>query len=279
MTRPIRRSATRRPTRNNGNGREVKELGAKPVGSIKKARNHAFYGRAGTGKTTLAATWPKPILYLDIRDEGTDSIADIEGVDVKEITSFEEVEDVYWWLIQNPTKYKTVVWDTVTMLQQIIVEEISSSKNLKGKAAGDWGTMTKQDWGTVASGMKTWITNFRDLPMEVIFLAQDRVFNAGEDDDAEGILDPEVGPRLSPSVMSHLCAAVDVIGNTFVRERIIKKKVDGRTKTTRRIEYCLRLGPTSTYITKIRKPKSVELPTFLVDATYEDIIDVIKGEN
>lgn len=249
-------------------------------GSKQKGRSWVFYGRAGSGKTTLAGTFPGPVLFLDCKDDGDDSVSDVKGAKVMDITCWEDLEQAYWWLVQNPGKYKTVVIDTVTQLQQIVVEEIAERKNLKNKAAGDWGTMTKSDWGDVASRLKTWITNFRDLDMEVVFLAQDRTFNVGEEGDTDGMLDPEVGPRLSPSVMSHLCAAVSVIGHTFIRSRIVKSKIKGKMSQEKEIkEYCIRLGPSASYITKFRKPKAVSLPDFLVDPTYEEILETIKGAN
>lgn len=252
----------------------------KKASEINRPRSWVFYGRAGSGKTTLSGTFPGPILLLDCKDEGTDSVADVKGIDVMEVHEWEDLEHAYWWLVQNPGKYKTVVIDTVTQLQQIVVEEIGAKKAEKsGKAVGDWGTMTKGDWGDVASRLKTWITNFRDLPMEVVFIAQDRVFNVDEEGSDDGMIDPEVGPRLSPSVMSHLCAAVSVIGHTFIRSRVIKQKVKGRTREKEVKEYCLRLGPSASYITKFRKPKKVSLPDFLIDPNYEDILETIKGEN
>lgn len=227
----------------------------------------------------MLGSFPGPVLLLDVRDEGTDSISDVKNLDVMEIANWEDLEQAYWWLKQNPTKYKTVGIDTVTMLQQLVVEEIGQKKNLKKRVAGDWGTMTKSDWGDVASRLKTWITNFRDLPMEVVFIAQDRVFNVGEDDSTEGMIDPEMGPALSPSAMKHLCAAVSVIGHTFIRSRTIKDKVKGVTREKEVTEYCLRLGPSASYITKFRKPKQIALPNFLIDPTYEELLETIKGTN
>mgnify|MGYP006290885279 CR=1 FL=1 len=245
---------------------------------MNKPRSWVFYGRAGSGKTTLAGSFPQPILLLDCKDEGTDSVSDIDGIDVMEIQEWPDLEHAYWWLVQNPDHYKTVVIDTITQLQQIVVEEVGSRKAEKaGKTAGDWGTMTKGDWGDIASRLKTWITNYRDLPLETVFIAQDRVFNSDEESSEDGMIDPEVGPRLSPSVMSHLCAAVSVIGNTFVRTRTAKVKVKGRTREKEVTEYCLRLGPSASYITKLRKPKQVELPNFLVDPSYGEILKTIKG--
>jgi len=253
-----------------------------PVRKASKLHPHrawAIYGRAGSGKTTLAGSFPSPVLLLDCRDQGTDSVSDVKGLDVMEVNSWQDFEDAYWWLVQNPGKYKTVVIDTITQLQQIVVEEIAGAKAArKNKVAGDWGTMTKSDWGNLSSRLKTWITNYRDLPMEVVFIAQDRVFNVDEEGSDDGMIDPEVGPRLSPSVMTHLCAAVSIIGNTFLRSRTVKTKVRGRTREKEVAEYCIRLGPSPSYITKFRKPKDITLPSFLIDPTYEDILATIKGD-
>lgn len=271
------------PVKKNRDDDDDELPGVKKVGDIKRTRSTVLYGRSGTGKTTLAADFPKPMLYLDVKDEGTDSIADIEGVFVKEIEEPDDIDEVLLWLLRHPKKYKTIVIDTMSQLQEMTVDEVAKSakKKLKGKRAGDFGTLTKQDWGVVSSRMKSWIIDFRDLPMEVVFIAQDRTFNFGDDestdDDAE-VLSPEVGPRLMPSVTSVLNAAVSTIGNTFIRIRYVKKKVDGKTKVTEKKEYCLRLGPSPLYVTKVRKPKSISAPDFIVDPTYEDIQDVINGD-
>jgi hypothetical protein len=248
----------------------------------------AFYGRSGTGKTTVAGTFPTPILYLDVKDKGTDSILGVEGIDILQINTWDEFEDAYWWLKANPGKYQTLVIDTITNLQQVVVDEISTkgkkNKGGKGRDAGDWGTMTRRQWGDVASRMKTWITNVRDLDINVVFIAQHRVFNFVDDDDAneddDATLTPEVGPRLSPSVADHLNAQVSTIGNTFIRRRFTEdKKVRNKVVKGKEItEYCMRLGPNPIYITKLRKPKNIEPPSILVDPSYEDIIALVKGE-
>lgn len=254
------------------------------MADIKKSKSFVLYGRSGTGKTTLAASFPKPILYLDVRDEGTDSISDVEELFVREVASFEDFEDTYWWLKENDGgKYKTVIIDTVSQLQQIVVEEKSASKKKRGgKPAGEWGSMTRGDWGDVAALMKEWLINYRDLSslgINVVFIAQDRTFNlSDEEDDADGGIAPEVGPGLSPSIAKALNAAVSMIGNTFIRQRTITKEVNGKKRKIERIEYCLRVGPNPSYITKVRKPKSTKAPDVIADPTYQDILDIIEGE-
>lgn len=248
-------------------------------------RSWVFYGRSGTGKTTLACSFPSPIILLDIKDEGTDSVADVKGLDVREIEDQDEMEEAYYWLKKHPRAYKTIVIDTVSMWQQMVISELVGDTGRKGKKAGDWGSMTQKDWGKVAGVMKEWLVNYRDLAKElevnVVFIAQDRVFNMSDEED-EGRDDqiaPEVGPALSPAVAKILNAAVSVIGNTFIRTKRIKKEEKGKIKKEEKQEYCLRIGPNPSYVTKVRKPKSVAAPSFIADPSYEDIMELIKGED
>jgi hypothetical protein len=44
------------------------------------------------------------------------------------------------------------------------------------------------------------------------------------------------------------------------------------------VQYCARVGAHGYYLTKVRKPKSVELPAFLVDPTYEDLLELKNGD-
>lgn len=254
------------------------ELDVKPVGDIHRDRSYVFYGRAGTGKTTLSATFPKPMLFFDIKDQGTESISDVEGVDVREVETWDDFEIAYWWLVKNPGKYKSITLDTVTQLQQVAIEKVLLDNEKDPSKAGDWGVMTKREWGQVASLMKMWITNLRDLPgVEVIFLAQDRLTEA-DVDDPEAQLDPEIGPRLSPSIAAHINAEVSVVGCTFIRRKVTIKRVKGRRKEIARTQYCLRLAPDPVYTTKARKPKKIKLLKTMVDPTYDKITSTLEGK-
>lgn len=266
----------------------VKAPGTLEVKSLKDISNRdsfVFYGRSGTGKTTLSCTFPGPILLLDIKDRGTDSIdSDRDDVKVREIETWKDFEDTYWWLKKNKGVYKTVILDTVTQLQQLAVIKVLEDANKDVEKAGDWGTMSKQNWGTVSSMMKTSITNMRDLKgINKVFLAQDRTFNVDEDGGDEESFSPEVGPRLSPATMAHLNAEVSVIGNTFIKMKIIKKKVKKASGVVKVEEeekpvYCLRVGPNPVYITKVRKPKAQVLPDYLEDPSYKSLIEAIENK-
>lgn len=245
--------------------------------TLERARTWLIYGRSGSGKTTFSGTFPQRHLYLDIGDEGTDSIADMGDIEVRDIESLEDFEETYWALKNNPKRYDTVTLDTVTRLRQLAMDYVAKKKKRKGNA-GEWGSMTKQDYGDVAAYMKEWLKNYRDLAelgIEMVFLAQEKSFNAGEDESEDDQLTPEVAPDVGPSVMKALTAMVSVIGNTFIRTAYEKDKGGKKRRVT---QYCLRLGPNPVYITKLRKPKSIEVPDFIVDPTYEDVVDIIEGE-
>lgn len=259
------------------------ESGFRPISEVTRHKSFAFYGKSGSGKTTLASTFPKPIGLLDINDEGTDSIADLDDDDLQvwDIESPEDFEDAYWYIKANVKKFGTIVVDTVTMLQTKKVEQVAGIDKLEkaNKVAGDWGTMTKQQWGKVAAWLKIWITRYRNLPLNVVFIAQERTFNVSDDEGDIGLLDPEVGPALSPSVKSHLNAAVTMIANTYVRVSHHKKKDEkGKLIKTKKIEYVLGVGPSDLFTRKVRKPKKIKLPEAVVDPEYEDLIAIIKGE-
>jgi hypothetical protein len=263
--------------------KEDRAPNAKPINEVKRNSSAAIYGRSGTGKTTLAASWPKPILYLNIRDNGEESISDVEGIDVVDIETSEDLLEQILWLHKKASKgkliYKTIVLDTMSQLQTLLVEEMGATKKIpKGKRAGDFGVLTRQDWGKISGDLIKCIMDIRGLPVNSVFIAQERVFNAGdEEDDGIDQLAPEVGTKLMPSVNKDLCASVNIVANTFIRIKVKTKKVDGKKEKTITKQFCLRLGPNEVYTTKIRKPKGIEAPDYIIDPSYRKIIDIVKG--
>ncbi len=126
-----------------------------------------------------------------------------------------------------------------------------------------------------------WITDGREKYIWFSNTGREQLFNLDEDDlDDDQKMSPEVGPALSPAVAKALNAAVHMIGHTFIREHTYKKKIKRgkktRTKEVTEVQYCLRIGPDPLYITKLRKPKSVQVPSVIVDPSYQDIMDIVK---
>ena len=245
---------------------------AVPVHEVDEFVTCLIYGRSGSGKTTLAASFPKKILVLDIKDRGTDSIRDVQGIDVMNIENWTDFEAIYWALSKGDHEYKTVVLDTISGLQELAIKEVKGREHVEVESA-----MSQRLWGTTSMMMQQWIYAYRDLPLNVVFISQERSKRGTDDENYDDQLDPEVGPAVMPSVSKVLCAAVKIIGNTYIRQ-ITKpsQKIPGQLiiQTT----YMLRVGPHPYYITKVRSPKSFKLPGSLKDADYESLKALMRGE-
>ena len=231
-----------------------------------------LYGRPGTGKTTISCTLPKPLLLIDVKDKGTDSGKrdDLEPGDITvfELEEFDEIYDVYDYIKDNPDRFKSVVIDHMTALQDFCYEKVMDEE---GKSR-----MSQGMYGTAGGYLKEVINLYKgltDLGITPCFNCQDRMESG--DGEGEDQLLPEVGPSLMPSVARTLCAASRVIGHTYQFENV--EKLDG-AKVRRNIEFRLRLGPNPYYITKVTRPFGTPCPQFLVDATYQDIMKVVKGK-
>lgn len=231
-----------------------------------------LYGRAGTGKTTIACTAPKPLLLIDVKDKGTDSgkRSGLERGDITvfELEEFDEIYDLHDYIMDHPKKWKSVVIDHMTALQELCHIKVQEDE---GKSH-----MSQQMFGYSSGYLKDVIGLYKslvDLGITPIFLAQDRM-ESGEGEGEDQLL-PEVGPQMMPSVARNLCAASRVIGHTYQYERV--DKLEG-AKVRRTIEFRLRLGPNPYYITKVTRPFGTPCPQFLVDATYDDILKIVKGK-
>ena len=264
---------TRKKTTSNSANRWTElEKRIVPVDELPNFLKIGIYGRSGTGKTTLLGTAPKPLLVLDIREEGTKSIRKVPESKVFRVKGWDDIEDIYWYLESNPGKYKSVGIDGVTTLQDMAKIKVAGPKV---------GTIvSRRVWADAADLMKPWILTYRDLPMNVFFIAQDRI-TEGEDLDDEESLSPEIGPYVMPSVAKILNGAVDIMGNTFIRE--VQKKVkskSGKIKTEDVTEYCLRVGPHSRYVTKFRVDISEGIkvlpPPVIVNPTFDKLREYVK---
>ncbi len=228
------------------------------------------YGRSGTGKTHFGSTFPRPILFLDINERGLDTIRDQDDIDVIHCKTWEIFDEVFWDL-RKGSKYKSVVIDQVTNLQDLGMAEIRRrAKKTESEL------FTKKNWGELSGLLKQAISNYKDLVEDynLCFLAHERIFGGGEEED--DALDPSVGARVIPSVGTFLDGAVDAIGSTFIREKTEKKGA----KKTRSVDYCMRIGPHAYYITKVRRPPGAgPVPGIITNPSFTQLTDLIAGKS
>lgn len=227
------------------------------------------YGRAGTGKTEFGSTFPTPLLLIDIREEGHKTVKKKSDIDLLQVETWDELEEIYWEL-HGGMNYESIVIDQVTAMQALAMAGVRDELGMKPSE-----TLSQRSWGKISGRMQEWLFNFRELTKKdynVCFLAHERLRDANEEDDDR--IAPSVGANLMPSIASYLNGAVSVIGNSFIREKVDRKE---KTKET---QFCMRVGPHPYYAAKIRRPvASGPAPDVIINPTYEKVMKVAEGES
>lgn len=227
-----------------------------------------IYGPNGTGKNTISATFPGPRLLLDVNEKGTKSMVGSEGSFKRSIDKFEMFIMAYWYLKSGNHPYKTVIIDNITTLQEMALRYVMA-KDSDVDLSKDMDMPNKRDWGGLSQVMKRWLIEYRNLDMNVVFLAQEKRSN---DEDLESD-EASVFPQISPSVKAILGAAVDVIGRTFVIEN--EEQETGKTVT----RFCMRIMPNPTYLAKIRLPMGAVSPAVIANPSYAALTKIMNGNH
>lgn len=215
-----------------------------PASKRPKVVRALVYGRSGKGKTRLVSSAPD-VLLIDVNDEGWDSVRKDYDPDTFDVKYWQEINDIYWYLAAGDHPYKTVAVDGVSALQNLCMKFVLGDEASRD-ASRDPDMPSRPAYGKVGELMKTQITNFRNLPMNVVFTALERNREIGEDEDD---LEIETGPNCTPSVGSALEAAVALIGRITKKSVVVKTK-GGKRKRTVKTE--LLVGPSDRYVTKER---------------------------
>ena len=240
-----------------------------PVGELETNLVMLVYGRSGTGKTHFGSTFPRPALFIDTNERGTEAIANEEGIDVVCVTDWQEIDELLWAL-KDGMDYESVIIDQVTNLQDLGMYEL-----LRKQRKGRDETFSQRNWGQLSGMLKQFITDFRDLADQynLLMIAHERIDEPGDEEDEH--IEPNIGARVMPSVGTFLDGAVDAIGCTFIKERWETEDKE----EVRHVDYCMRIGPHAFYSTKIRRPVSAgPIPELIVNPTFQKIRDLTSGK-
>lgn len=251
-----------------------------------------LYGRSGTGKTSLASTFPGPILWVIC--SGSDKPGELRSIDTPEhrarvkqvvLHHSSELRDLVEYVDESSDsgKFNTVVLDHATGFQDLVLKEILGLDELPPQKA--WGLASQQQYGQCTLQCKELLRALLSLSCNVVIVAQEREFNTDNESD---LITPYVGAGLTPSLAGWLNTAVEYICQTFIRQKMETKKTTvgqgAQSKTIetqvvgKGVEYCTRTGPHSTFTTKFRVPRGTPLPDTLVDADYMKIMGLIRGK-
>lgn len=250
-----------------------------------------IYGRSGTGKTTLWATFPKPILALVCSGAGKPE--ELRSIDTPEyrktifprmITSTDQIVRA----ADNASEeYATVVLDHGGGLQDLSVkeylgvEEVPTALYRQAGKGESWSIVSQSGWGQIGIKMKELLRALLNLSCNVVIVCQEREFGGG--DEAREMVAPYVASALTPSVTGWLNPACSYICQTFIRQKTevkqvkIGNKVSEQVRKVKGVEYCLRTAPDPVFTTKFRLPKGRRLPDVIVDPDYDKIMELIQG--
>lgn len=117
------------------------------------------YGMSGSGKTTLIKTLPNPIIIS--AESGLLSLA---GTDIQylEVSSFQDLQDAYQWIMDNGQDYKSIAIDSLSEIGEVVLA-YEKSVNKDGRAA----------YGELAVKIIEIMRAFRDISgKNVMFIAK-----------------------------------------------------------------------------------------------------------
>ena len=276
------------------NAPKVSANGAVSAWDLADKINALIYGESATGKTTLWATFPGPILALIC--SGGSRPGELRSINTPEYRKkinpvVIDGPETYREQIGKAGEYATVVLDhaggfsdMVLSKEIMMLDTILTAKYRQAGKGESWSVVSQQQYGQLAILLKEHFRVLLDLNANVVIVAHERIFKGKEETGvASDVLRPMVGAALTPSVAGWLHPACDYVLQTFKRPKMnkVQSEIAGQMiemeERGKGIEYCLRTEPHETFMTKFRVPRGTKLPDVIVDPTYEKIAKIIKG--
>ena len=144
------------------------------------------YGAAGTGKTTLIAGMPTPLIL-----SAESGLLSLQGSDLQylEINSVSDLREAYKWLVgsQEAKHFESVALDSISEIAELTLAT-SLATNKDGRAA----------YGALNTTISEIVRVFRELPLHVLLIAK---LDKGQDELGRITYSPGMpGQKLSQSL-------------------------------------------------------------------------------
>lgn len=229
-----------------------------------------LWGKSNTGKTEFGSTWPKPMLYTQIGDDGSNTIAGKEGIMGKRIepvmdsrgrietTSTEVLAGTLKELVKKKgAGYETVFIDTFSMVTNVWVDENATQKKKR---------MTQQMWGDLKNDVEEIIRIVHKLAQYVWV-----VLSCHEAMDALEGLEDEILPDARPNMSKGVRTYLEGMANYGFHTTRLKKELteDGVEKTL--VKYAAHIGPNPYYWTKLQTPKGTKVPSVMINPSFNKL--------
>lgn len=163
-----------------------------------------IYGFAGSGKTILCSTAPKPIIIS--ADEGLISLSE-KDVPCIEVRTMKDIGDAYL-LIKDNNDYQTICIDCISEISEIVLAKVLKSDDVITKGGK---IELRIAYRLLASIIMPMIRNFRNIRgKNIVFISKAKTF---EDEDTQQILTRLMIPgRVVPNNLPYLVDEVLFLG-------------------------------------------------------------------
>jgi hypothetical protein len=134
-----------------------------PATQVQKKLKVLVYGESGTGKTTLALTFPRPAV-IDT-EGGTELYGGRSDFHVFRTKSYKDILSALAYIEQDGGQnFDTLVLDPITVIYQVL-QEAAAKQN---------GMIDIQGWGKIRGFMNRLYTRLANLPVHVVVVARQK---------------------------------------------------------------------------------------------------------
>lgn len=236
------------------------------ITKLGQRRLWVLWGKSGSGKTHFIGTMPKPLLYVQVGDDGSNTIASIDGIDAIKADTPEKLKKIGEEL-KKDKKYASVAVDTFSLITNVWIDANSVQKGKK---------MTQQMWGDLKIVTEELIRIFHEVAA-----THDVALSCHEATDTIEGMDDEVIPDFAPSVTKGARIYIQGMANYGIHFTKLNKTVtDKKTGEEKEVvRYAAHLGANPYYWTKFQIDDSVKVPATMLNPSYDKIMSIIKGGN
>lgn len=279
---------------------------AVPVGELENLYlKVGIYGPNRVGKTTLACTFPKPLLLVSFElnpTGGAMSVRRVPGVDYLKVTQTEKAFRLAEELEKSLQGYKTLVIDSVTAYQDLFLKEILNLSSLPEQI--DFGGVSGEDYRRRSERVKEGVRPFLNLPCHTVVISKERDHNPPKEERVNprtGKLQPDMRPKflrgmqqksyvtfdLGGAAAGWLYDQLDYVGRLYLDKEVVVRKISRKAGNAEIVEETaeetgryvrrLRTLPHPNFAAGFRSEVPENLPEYIEEPTYEKLLAVIRG--
>lgn len=265
-----------------------------------------IYGRNRSGKTTLAAQFPKPTLIISAEPDengGATSISNMDGISLIRVSAERIKGDTVHGSakvvaianeLEKANPFTTVVLDTVTSLQDVILVELMGLAKVPEMLS--WGMVPEGVYQSRAEKLRETIRPLLKLKnCNVVILAQEKDHNAPEERGGKSKLLHTMQQRsfMAPALgatnaqwLQDACGYVIQIYEDEVTQEIVIPQMDSQGRPTESVTQRVGTGKRQRHLRLLYHPNfaaggrwqfSREVPEFVTAATPKELYSAMAA--